>query len=612
MANTVTTDTTDSKDNILTLIAQYLFQQNHSDIAKQITNLPQFNYDDKLYLEVKDELIQLLNPSVQLIPVDELIDLIFSRFNNNYFFQKLSTNEIINLKEKFKISILTFSFLEELLINKNPNLSLKILKLLPDNTDISIRQNLSSLLLKNDLPNVFLNSIHWNNSINTIIDSRNLLIENLFLSIPNINYIYPNGLASLIKDALNYQQLSIPNFKNLSLNNLSLNENLLLNENNLPINLKFNLTFHSNQVWFIKYSPNGKYLATGSKDTKIMIYDVIENYKLKCIFQLHTEAITYLSWNESSTELLSLSFDQTLRIWSIKEQKCIKEFDNKKLLINQSRLSVAKFLPNYEVNNQILVASNDGKLFIISVDKDSEKIEVNSSLYSNSIVNPQIKDFIIQNNLIYSITLLNELLIFTIPDLKLVYKMQFSQIPIAISNVSKSFPGINSNFLNNASSSSSNSFILINLKPNSLVLINTSGFSNLNKTNDINNDSDNDSSDSNSFSYLNDKLPFIESFFYLPSSNDNNYIVRGCAGGNFNPESSNLNNISNSGIVISGGKSGEIWIWGHEGNIIGCLNKHSSLVNCIDWKGDGYCDNNDNIEWASGSDDGKVCIWGFK
>ncbi|GAV29086.1 hypothetical protein PMKS-002565 [Pichia membranifaciens] len=279
--------------------------------------------------------------------------------------------------------------------------------------------------------------------------------------------------------------------------------------------------------------------------------------------------------------------------------KCIKELDNKKSLVTQARLSAAKFLPDYETSNRILIASNDGKLFIIALSETGSTPELISE-YSKSIISPQIQDFTIQNNFIWAITMTNELLVFSIPDLKLIYKMQFNQVPVAISSVSSSFPGIIPN--NPAKNVPENTFVLVNLKPSSLVLINTSGI--------VASSSAASSSSLKSTDKIGgDKLPYLESFFHLPSTSSSNFIIRGCAGGNYNPNRKDTN--ANTGIVISGGRSGEIWLWGYEGNIVGCLNGHEGLVNCVTWRGDGYAASGESVEWASGSDDGKVCIWGF-
>lgn len=579
-------------DDTLTLIAQYLFQHNHSGIAQQVLELPEFNESHRHYLQVKHEVTKLITTSDLSSPLISQVEEQLRSLSRDYDSEELEF--------KIEIAILTIAFLEELYLLKNTNKALSILRSLPEKTDLSIRQNLSSLLLQNDIPNVFLSSIHWKN-VESIAESRQILVENLFRLLPSPVYLFPNGIESIMKDAQNYQQLSIPSFNSsatTSPSSLSLNDSLLCNDN-LPRKLKQTLNFHSNEVWFIKYSPDGKYLATGSKDTKIIVYDATKNYKLHGVFQLHTEAITYISWNSSSTEILSLSFDQTLRVWSIDTGKCIKELDNKKSLVTQARLSAAKFLPDYETSNRILIASNDGKLFIIALSETGSTPELISE-YSKSIISPQIQDFTIQNDFIWAITMTNELLVFSIPDLKLIYKMQFNQIPVAISSVSSSFPGIIPN--NPAKNEPENTFVLVNLKPSSLVLINTSGI--------VASSSAASSSSLKSTDKIGgDKLPYLESFFHLPSTSSSNFIIRGCAGGNYNPNRKDTN--ANTGIVISGGRSGEIWLWGYEGNIVGCLNGHEGLVNCVTWRGDGYASSGGSVEWASGSDDGKVCIWGL-
>ena len=547
--------------NTLTLIAQYLYQNNHSDIANQIVNLPDFDKADKHYLKVKYEITNLLIND--LLISEETFQLIVSKLSKLSSLSSSSSSSQ-EFSSNVRISIITFKFLEELIITKNSTNALQILNSLPLDTDLSIRQNLSSLLLSssNNTPNTYLSSINWKN-INNLTQSRLLLVENLFkLLLPNNIYLNPNELQDKLNKAKNYENLLLPKF----------------NPNSLPINEYFKINYHNDEVWFIKYSPNGNYLATGSRDKKIMIFDTLNEYKLINVFKLHSEAITYLSWNSSSTELLSLSFDQILRIWSINSNKCIKELDYRSIMID-SRLSCAKFHSNYEINNEIIIASNDGKLFKIQLFED-KSIKPNIILQFNSnksIISPQIQDFTIQNNFIYAITLTNELIVFTLDNLKLIYKLQFNQQPISISSVSKSFSGINSN----------NSYILINLKPNQLIMINTSSM----------------------MDSTNDNLPYIETFYYLPNSSSNNYVLRGCAGGDYNPQMNNYN--YHSSIVISGGgQNGEIWLWGNEGNVLHCLKAHDGLVNCVDWRGDDYFDESRGIHWASGSDDGKVIIWG--
>lgn len=43
------------------------------------------------------------------------------------------------------------------------------------------------------------------------------------------------------------------------------------------------LSEHSDEVWFLRFSNNGKYLATGSKDMTVILWkiEVLKNYVLK-------------------------------------------------------------------------------------------------------------------------------------------------------------------------------------------------------------------------------------------------------------------------------------------------------------------------------------------
>lgn len=605
-------------DNNLTLIAQYLYQHGHSDVAQTVLDFPEFNATHRRYLDLKHHVTEYVNSTDRKLLSSDAVDYIYGHLH-----QLDETTDTSEMKLKIRISLVTITYLEQLLIEKNTEEAVLTLKLLPEETDLSTRQNLSSLLISSDTPNVFLSAINWRN-VSKYEQSRALLVENLFRLLPSSIYLYPHGLESIIRDAGNYQNLSHPSFGTGS--DLC---NMLGNGDSddsaqLPTKIKQTLNYHTDEVWFIKYSPNGRYLATGSKDKKIMVYDATENYKLTAVFKLHTESITYLAWNSSSTEILSLSFDQVLRVWSVATGKCIRELD--KSQITQSRLSAAKFSPDYETNNQIIVASNDGRLFTVSISEDRNVPPKLVCEYSKTFVSPQIQDFTIQNNFIWAITVMNELIVFSLDTLKLIYKIQLNQPPVAITSVSASFPGV----INQ--DGTTNSYVLINLKPSSLVLVNTSGITSSSGGSTVTHldlgstksrPRTRSRSTSSSFSAIkrpivtpeqemvntNGRLPYLESFFHLPTASANNYVMRGCAGGNFNPSTSSTK--ASSGIVLSGGRGGEIWMWGYEGNILHCVRGHEGLVNCVDWRGDKwYEDSMGNVEWASGSDDGKVIVWG--
>ena len=56
----------------------------------------------------------------------------------------------------------------------------------------------------------------------------------------------------------------------------------------------------------IKYSPCGKYLAVGSHDNAVYIYDVNNNYSLYAKFNKHNSFVTSVDWSSDSTYIRSV------------------------------------------------------------------------------------------------------------------------------------------------------------------------------------------------------------------------------------------------------------------------------------------------------------------
>ena len=56
----------------------------------------------------------------------------------------------------------------------------------------------------------------------------------------------------------------------------------------------------------MKYSPSGKYLAAGSHDNAIYVYEVSKGYELYCKFAKHNSFIVSLDWSADSTYIKSV------------------------------------------------------------------------------------------------------------------------------------------------------------------------------------------------------------------------------------------------------------------------------------------------------------------
>ncbi|XP_049901756.1 WD repeat-containing protein 26 isoform X4 [Epinephelus moara] len=78
------------------------------------------------------------------------------------------------------------------------------------------------------------------------------------------------------------------------------------------------LTEHCNEVWFCKFSNNGTKLATGSKDTTVIVWHVdMETHQLKLVKTLegHAYGVSYLAWSPDDVYLIACGPDDCSELW---------------------------------------------------------------------------------------------------------------------------------------------------------------------------------------------------------------------------------------------------------------------------------------------------------
>lgn len=77
------------------------------------------------------------------------------------------------------------------------------------------------------------------------------------------------------------------------------------------------LEAHTDWIWCVTFSPNGKYLATASGDEKIIIWTKKDNkWKLKQRLTQHSNSVRIVAFNADSSLLASGSTDRTVIVWN--------------------------------------------------------------------------------------------------------------------------------------------------------------------------------------------------------------------------------------------------------------------------------------------------------
>jgi WD40 repeat protein len=77
---------------------------------------------------------------------------------------------------------------------------------------------------------------------------------------------------------------------------------------------------HSYTVYSIAFSPDGKYLASGSYDKTVKLWSV-ESQKEVTTLQGHSSYVKSVAFSPDGKYLASGSGDKTVKLWSIQSKK---------------------------------------------------------------------------------------------------------------------------------------------------------------------------------------------------------------------------------------------------------------------------------------------------
>ncbi|KAF3941631.1 Jouberin [Dactylella cylindrospora] len=86
--------------------------------------------------------------------------------------------------------------------------------------------------------------------------------------------------------------------------------------------LKVTLTGHKRGVSSVKFSPDGKWIASVSADQSMRVWDAFTG-ELEQIFEAHTAGISDVAWSPDSKTLATGSDDKTIRLWDLKSGNMI-------------------------------------------------------------------------------------------------------------------------------------------------------------------------------------------------------------------------------------------------------------------------------------------------
>lgn len=246
-------------------------------------------------------------------------------------------------------------FLEQL-EKRQPNLALTTLQteLTPLDSNIDRRHFLSSLLVCNS-PEEVKAKANWDGATGT---SRQAVLDSIQRFVSPSVMLPSRRLQALLNQAMTYQRRDC--FYHDSPERVqTLFSDHKCGRSSFPSTLAHVIEDHSNEVWHIAFSNNGRYLASGSKDATAKIWSV-ETHSTILTLTGHTEAVSYVAWSFNDLYLLTCSHDKVVRLWEAQTGNCLKV-----LTRHTNKISACAWLPD---SLHFVTSSTDKATFLWNLD----------------------------------------------------------------------------------------------------------------------------------------------------------------------------------------------------------------------------------------------------
>ncbi|PIA30235.1 hypothetical protein AQUCO_05700146v1 [Aquilegia coerulea] len=162
-------------------------------------------------------------------------------------------------------------------------------------------------------------------------ESRFKLLEKLQKVLPPTVLIPEKRLENLVEQALNVQREACY-FHNSLDSALSLYADHHCGRDVIPSRTLQVLQAHRDEVWFLQFSHNGKYLASSSNDGSVIIWEVNENrVSLKRTLNGHQKPVFTISWSPDDSQVLTCGMEEIVRRWDVSSGECLHVYEKASL-----------------------------------------------------------------------------------------------------------------------------------------------------------------------------------------------------------------------------------------------------------------------------------------
>ncbi|XP_051115568.1 WD repeat-containing protein 26 homolog [Andrographis paniculata] len=258
-----------------------------------------------------------------------LVDLFMQQIVNGQWDESVATLHDINLIDETIIKLASFVILEQ-----------KFFELLDGGKVMdalkTLRSEISPLCINDDrvrelsyfILSPARNLLDGSSGQETRVKSRKKLLEELQKLLPPTVIIPEHRLIHLVEQALDLQRDAC-RFHNSSVGEMSLLTDHHCGTDQIPCQTLQILNEHNDEVWFLQFSYNGKFLASSSGDGLVIVWEVKDNGQLCLKHRLsgHQKPVNYISWSQDDHQLLTCGVEEAVRRWDIASGECLHVYE---------------------------------------------------------------------------------------------------------------------------------------------------------------------------------------------------------------------------------------------------------------------------------------------
>ena len=108
---------------------------------------------------------------------------------------------------------------------------------------------------------------------------------------------------------------------------VSLFEDFSASRDEVPRSTRHVLEGHTDEVWFVQFSPSGSLLASASKDNVVVVWTTQPSVPKLSELRGHEASLAFVAWAPSDDDsLLTCANDHLIKLWRVRTAECLRTY----------------------------------------------------------------------------------------------------------------------------------------------------------------------------------------------------------------------------------------------------------------------------------------------